>query len=229
MSAKWREQLRAGNINPTDKQRLLDTGILDYSKETLGIEKGNINLSKRIGITPKNIFRTVIEDLVPAMVKGDTRAKLDITSLLNIVIKYNTSAAKINKETKCSYIIISPYYDSVIKGVKKENKRAARALSTRHELNETIIGQKILKKNTRSIFLFCGSHISPEVITRESYILPMFPTEIKETIEKYRFDEKIVFHNQGVEYGYSVSRKVEKIMVKNHLEFCSLIAKSVLI
>ncbi len=216
MSAKWREQLRAGNINYADKKRLLDTGILDYSKEIAGIEKGNINLSKLTGVTPKTINQTIREDLVPAIMNGDQEKANDILELVNHVIKNETAATLINPRRGIGYIIVSPFGNKrKERGLSKQSKHIRRALTARHEINELILGQRAVKENNHSrLYLFCGSHMSPEIIIRESHDISIFSEEVKAQERTIRIYETFEFWKAGAEYGFSVPKKIAKKMMK---------------
>lgn len=216
MSAKWREQLRAGNINYADKKRLLNAGILVYSKEVAGIEKGNINLSKLTGVTPKTINQTVREDLVPAIMNGNQEEANDILELINQVIEEETAATRISLRGGYNYIIVSPFYNKKIeRGLSEQSKHILRTLTTRHEINELILGKRAAKeKDISRLYLFCGAHISPEVIIRESHDISVFSEELKAQQRTFRIYEIFEFRKAGAEYGCSIPKKIAKKMMK---------------
>ena len=76
-SSKWRALLRAGKLSEESVAKLRRKGLLNYGKESMGIEKGNVNLLKKLRIkdvTPERepFFSKpmAVEDILK-VVKGD--------------------------------------------------------------------------------------------------------------------------------------------------------------
>lgn len=214
MSAKWREQLRAGNINSADKKRLLDNGILNYSKEASGLEKGNAILSKKHGLFPKNLRQLVNEDLVPAIKAGDRIATGRLLKVMKSTMDNWSPAGMIGETTETSFVLYSPYFNNITKNLAGEALRGMKALCIRHELNEILCAQKLLLSGITHVVYFCNSHISPEVITKESYDISMLCPEVQNKMDGYRIFENHYLKVFGASYGKTIPKKITKRLIK---------------
>lgn len=180
IAARWREALRMGQIGTDDVARLRKSKLLQYGKETAGLERGNRNLMKRMGI------KEVADP--GGMPRYDPGKKT-----------YYHSPEGMREH-------LSDAYDrKLLSGLSKEDDAAAQALVRRHEIDEARIADRRLKTHGMKSWpseeqmgqiaeeglegrgfgadLMGGStmsHLSPEVVAREHRNLAFMP----ETVQK---------------------------------------------
>lgn len=186
-TSKWREMLRMGQIGSDDVARLRKSKLLRYGKETAGLERGNKNLMKRMGI------KEVADP--GGMPRYDPGKKT-----------YFHSPEGMREH-------LSDAYDrKLLSNLSKKDDAAAQALVRRHEIDEARIANRRMKTHGMESWpsqeqlvqitadalegergfgkdLMSGStmsHLSPEVVAREHRNLAFMPKSVQKGMQGAR-------------------------------------------
>lgn len=189
----WKANL--GNLGQESIQKLKDVGLLNHQKEMIGLRKGSNNIVKNIGgfidnSENGNLYKSYIKTKFK-----DDYSKKEIRSLLrrnkrdaafsmfpfdeDYVGIIRVGNGKVTLGNRISSRIENQPLHNPKRYLKTDFDKAYDfALKERHEADEFREGYKLIKKDnfaSKDVF----SHISPEVLKRESANVAIAPDKVK--------------------------------------------------
>jgi len=149
--------------------------------------------------------------------KGDVRSGLDALARRHEIDELR-SAIKRGVDRPVSEIEGRPMFQvsASIKPTAAQKKKIESAAKKAESRGRTDVAEEMRKTITEGVpYSQLGSHISPDVILRESYNVATLPPGVRSGISKNRMGESMALRPHGLTYGTAISPQARRRILKS--------------
>lgn len=202
---RWKRDI--GAMSESDRQRLLDSKVLDYEKEIAGLNAGSENIAKKQNFDHRKFgffdagkrWKKILKSH-PSYESKPGKTLTAYGSALTSKILGGGNLSLVDPSEKVRPVAYKGKFGKIIAANnlldKKDNlsNRYADAIANRHEVDEIREAKKVYNdqkkyrniNGTKEAYTRAQSHISPKVIARESANVAVAPKTVRDAFMNFR-------------------------------------------